>query len=189
MISRVSRGSGNGLDDASAIRFLATLHHFFRHNISYETTPGGMEDGRLYQTLKPARDVLRTRSGTCINLAMMYASIGEAADLKPSVVIIPGHAFVKFQLPSGKPLFIESTTCGGGTAESSSTFVVSQASAAANYEKHQALGKLIEIDIAAMRSEGISPPELAPLGNAPLTEWASSRLPRRRRRPSFPPTC
>jgi hypothetical protein len=171
VVARASAGKGYGQDDESSLRFLSTLYQFLRTNISYEQTAARSENGAFYQTLKFGRDVLRTRSGTCINLAILYASVCEAADLDVSLVLIPGHCFVKATLPSGRIVCVETTGCGGGTLETSTAFVPSQALANTAYLKHQGTAEFLEFRMRDLRQKGIWPPELPDLGPAPLTTW------------------
>ena len=69
------------------------------------------------QHVKYGRDVLRNRAGTCIDLAILWASAAESVGLKPYIAIIPGHAFPIIELPNGNQLPIESTMIGTGTLE------------------------------------------------------------------------
>lgn len=100
MVSQSTGGAGASIDDESALKFLGTLYNLFRQNIAYETTPGELQpDGLLHQHLKYGRDVLRDRSGTCVNLSILYASACEAAGLDAFIIVVPGHAFAGAKLP------------------------------------------------------------------------------------------
>src|SRR4029079_2687095 len=108
-------GAGATISDEQALLFMGTLYNLLRQNIAYETTPGSWQQGLLHQHLKSGRDVLRSRSGTCVNLSILYASVCEAAGLKAYIVMGPGHAFAAAKLPqSGIPVAVETTGCGGG---------------------------------------------------------------------------
>lgn len=172
MISRAIQGEGSTLSDEGAMAFLGALYNLFRENIAYENTPGGLVDGFLRQHLKYGRDVLRTRSGTCVNLAILYASVAEATGLEPSIIVVPGHAFVKVALPmSGRAVFVETTGCGGGTRETSYGFFEAQVRAMLAYQTALAAGKVIEVAIPTLRQQGIRAPELPDLGTHPLQDW------------------
>jgi hypothetical protein len=173
MVSKATGGTGNSLSDEGALKFMGTLYNLFRQNIAYETTPGGYQpDGLSHQYLKYGRDVLRSRSGTCVNLSILYASVCEAAGLQAFIVMGPGHAFAAAKLPqSGLPVFVETTGCGGGTKKSSMTFVQARESAFRTYQQWTADGVIQETDIQASRQNGISPPELPDIGPNPLKEW------------------
>jgi hypothetical protein len=173
MVSQATGGAGASIDDESALKFLGTLYNLFRENIAYETTPGELQpDGLLHQHLKYGRDVLRSRSGTCVNLSILYASACEAAGLDPFIVVVPGHAFAGVKLPkSGLPVFIETTGCGGGTKETSMTFTQARESAYKTYLKWTEAGLIQEADIRTMRRDGVTPPELPATTDNPLKEW------------------
>jgi|GEM_PF-6597937 len=172
LISKSTAGKGAVTTDANALKFLGTLYNLLAANVAYETTPGGVEDGLIHQHLKYGRDVLRTHSGTCINLSILYASVCEAAGLDAYVVIVPGHAFAAAKLPqSGIPVAVETTCCGGGTKETSRTFVQARESAFRTYQKWAADGRIVEIDIASYRKQGVAPPELPGVGPNPLKDW------------------
>ncbi len=172
LISKSTAGKGALISDANALKFMGTLYNLLATNVAYETTPGGWEEGLLHQHLKYGRDVLRTHSGTCINLSILYASVCEAAGLDAYVVIVPGHAFAAAKLPqSGIPVVVETTLCGGGTKETSSTFVQARERAFRTYQQYFADGRIVEIDIASCRKQGVAAPELPNVGPNPLKEW------------------
>jgi tetratricopeptide (TPR) repeat protein len=143
-----------------------------RVNIAYETTPGDKIDGLLYQHLKYGRDVLRTKSGTCVNTSILFASVVEAAGLEAYIWVVPGHAFAGTRLPrKGQFVFVETTGCGGGTLATSAPFEEALKLAQATMEKYAPLGQVIEVNIRQLRRRGVQPPELANAGRNPLVEW------------------
>jgi hypothetical protein len=50
----------------------------------------------LSQRLRTPSDILESRSGTCIDLALLLASCLEYIDIYPVVVLLQGHAFVGY---------------------------------------------------------------------------------------------
>jgi hypothetical protein len=44
------------------------------------------------QRLRTPTDVLRTKSGTCIDLALLFAACLEYVDIYPVIFLLPGHA-------------------------------------------------------------------------------------------------
>jgi hypothetical protein len=151
----------------------ARRYNLFRSNIAYEApSSGGGVDGLGLQHLKFGRDVLRTRAGTCINLAILYASVIEAAGLKPFVIVVPGHAMPAFELPVSKRwIYVETTGCGGGTFKSSLDFITACTEAGKTCKKWLQLKLIKDVDLAKLRKQGVSPPELPDLGINPLSEW------------------
>ena len=66
------------------------------------------------QRIKFPSQVLDDRSGNCIELSILYASIFEALDMEPVIVLVPGHAFmgVRAWHGSNSVLFLETTMTG-----------------------------------------------------------------------------
>jgi hypothetical protein len=172
LVSRQAGGTGASLSDAGALRFLETLYNLYRTNISYETTHAGDFDGAFMQQLKYGREVLRTRSGTCVDLATLYASVAEAAGLQPYLVVIPGHALVGVRLPrSNRVVFVETTGCGGGSLASSKDFAWAIKAGKQALDRALKQGLFILVNIPEMRRKGVTTPELPDPGKTPLKEW------------------
>jgi hypothetical protein len=166
-------GANASATDLGARRFLEALYNLFRANITYEGAKGDQIDGVLHQHLKYGRDVLRTKSGTCVNLAILYASVAETAGLKASIILIPGHAFPAVRLPqSGQLIFVETTGCGGGTLATSRDYAFAVSYATQNFQNWAKLGLLMKIDIGQLRLRGVTPPELPDVGRNPLKDWS-----------------
>src|SRR5262249_35077320 len=66
--------------DDGAMKFAKAVYDYFRTNISYSSpaTTSGAE-GKLVQHLNYPRNVLKAGTGTCIDLAVTFASLAEAA--------------------------------------------------------------------------------------------------------------
>jgi hypothetical protein len=95
-----------------ALLYMRALHAFMRANLSYTTPPGEILDGKMSQHVKYGRDVLEHKAGTCIDLAILFASVCEAAGLEPILVGIPGHVFPAVKLPGGAMVGVETTRIG-----------------------------------------------------------------------------
>jgi hypothetical protein len=168
MLGQATGGVGPSLSDRHAMTFLRALYDLMRANIKYETTPGDRIDGLLHQHLKYGRDVLRTKSGTCVNTAIFYASVAEAAGLDAYIFVIKGHAFAGVRLPkSGGLVLVETTLATGRGAE----FAEAVQSATKTYAAAAELGLLLPVDIRQQRRRGVTPPELPDAGKNPLKEW------------------
>jgi very-short-patch-repair endonuclease len=61
------------------------------HSIAYVLPPKSFE--RQGQMVRRPADILSHKVGTCLDLALLYASCIEQAGLNPLVVLIEGHAF------------------------------------------------------------------------------------------------
>ncbi|MBL8819171.1 MAG: hypothetical protein JNL58_24285, partial [Planctomyces sp.] len=97
--------------DDECLAFMSALHHFLKSNrVAYQSPPGTLTQGNHGQHIKYARDVLRNRAGTCVDLAILWASVCEAVGLEPGIMLVPGHAFPAVRLPSSKQwVAVEST--------------------------------------------------------------------------------
>jgi hypothetical protein len=79
-------------------------------------------DVRQVQNVKFPRDTIRDRSGTCIDLAILYAAMVNAVGLEPHLALIPGHCFPVVRLPTGNLVAVEVTGVGGGLRFGSADF-------------------------------------------------------------------
>ena len=110
-ISAQGGGIAPSTNNKDAIKFMAALYGWISENhIGYQTPPGGISGGKHYQHVKYARDVLHNRAGTCIDLAILYASITKAVGLRPIMFILPGHCFPAILLPDDNQLLPIETT-------------------------------------------------------------------------------
>jgi hypothetical protein len=66
----------------------------FDYDLSYVNPPPSYV--KHAQRLRTPTDVLRTQSGTCIDLALLYAACLEAVGIYPFIVIYVGHANVGY---------------------------------------------------------------------------------------------
>jgi hypothetical protein len=105
-------GGSTSTDEAAARRFMQALFEFMGANVAYQTSPGGAVDGHFFQHVKYGRDVLRNRAGTCIDLAIFYASVCEAVGLPAVLYLIPGHCFPAVVVPGNKLVGVEATMIG-----------------------------------------------------------------------------
>jgi hypothetical protein len=172
-VARHCRESAGGAEptegDKEAVRFLAAFYDLMRTNVAYETAQGSMIDGVPRQHLKFGRDVLQTKTATCINTAITFASVAEAAGLEPLIVVIPNHAFMAVRLPKSKqPLFIETT---GATTTANAPFAAACKKAEKEFRDAMQSGLLLLIDVKELRNKGVTPPELTPVGDDVLTRW------------------
>lgn len=115
-ISGMANGAAASYTDAEAEAFLTSMWNFLEMNkVAYQSPPGMTVNNTFGQNVKYGRDVLRNRAGTCIDLAILWASTAKAVGLKSYVMIVPGHAFPVIGLPGGNVMPIESTLIGRNT--------------------------------------------------------------------------
>jgi len=66
----------------------------------------------LIQSIRLPREVVTGKTGLCIELTLLYASIMMNAGMDPIIYLIPGHAYPGFRM-NGNYYAIESTGIGG----------------------------------------------------------------------------
>jgi hypothetical protein len=119
----------------------------------------------LTQSIRLPRDVMYGDSGLCVELALLWCSLGESLGARPYLVLLPGHAFTILQDENGDTLPIECTAVGGGTGGNLEPAASFDDAIKAGKKEWAALmaGKapFILVDIQEYQQEGIRPPELA----------------------------
>lgn len=116
------------------------------------------------QSIRLPREVITGKTGLCIELTLMYASIMEEAGIHAIVFLAPGHAFPGFEV-NGEYYAIESTGIGGAGLGGHMT--VKEAMKAGQKD----LTKLVQglqagdqrydiIDVTKLNSEGVVPMEM-----------------------------
>ncbi|MDX2000595.1 MAG: energy transducer TonB [Thermoanaerobaculia bacterium] len=173
-------GVAAGENDEQALAALQALYELLVVNdVTYQHPPSLIDgssaiDYHTVQSLKYPRDVLRDRSGTCIDLAMLYAAAAHAIGLPAYLALVPGHAFPVIDLPSGNPAAVETTMVGGGRragANPSQPFTAALEAATQLLEAAGAQGQLVIVDFRDFWTKGVANPELEPLPPSILTEW------------------
>jgi hypothetical protein len=106
----------------------------------------------LSERVRKPRISLAQTSANCIDAAVMYASLFENLGMEPTVVIVPGHAYVGVRVAHGSPkfLFIDVALTGGVPFE---TAVASAERGLAKYDASSVTRVLIQ----QARDAGIYP--------------------------------
>lgn len=171
MAAALAGGVAATRDDASARRFMHAVYELMCVNrIAYHSPPGLLRDNPR-QHVKYARDVLRNRAGTCIDLAILFASTCQAGGLSPLLVFIPGHAFPAVRLPSGELQPLEATAISVAPTGRSLPFDEALQRGEQNLDRALERGAYMLVDIKALRARGVPPPELPALPGDPLADW------------------
>lgn len=169
-------------DDDSALKALRGLYELLLANdITYQSPAVVMDSGvsfdvKTVQSLKYPRDVVRERSGTCIDLAMLYLAGTHAigGGLNAALALIPGHAFPVVRLPSGRVVGIETTMVGGGERAStvgSLPFDAALEQGTKTLSERGAGGEILIVEFQDLWQKGIANPELEPLPPTILQQW------------------
>lgn len=84
--------------DANKVRnVVSALYAAVREwQITYSLPPNDFEQSG--QRIRLPEDVLRTRMGTCVDLAVLFASLFESVNLHPIIFFTTGHSFVGVHL-------------------------------------------------------------------------------------------
>ncbi|MDA8306681.1 MAG: hypothetical protein M0Z81_07635 [Deltaproteobacteria bacterium] len=174
-------GLGASTDDESCIKVMASLYEIMRTiHISYQHPPALIDpslsyDIKLVQSLQYPRDTIQKRSGTCIDLAILYAAMLNSVNIQPYLVVIDGHCFPMAKTPGGKLIGVETTGVGDGYAKSMD-FARAVESAAKTLKKVAASGRFVIVDLREEWTSGIPNPELDPLPPNILEEWGIMAL-------------
>ena len=172
LAAQASGGAAAYMNDESATKFCKAVYDLMvKNGISYQSPISYLTDtSNLIQEFKYPRDVLRDKSGTCVELAIFYAAVCEAGGLATRLVHIPGHAFAIVKLPSGQMLPVENTSIGGAAIGVSGAF--EQAVATARKEVQEINPERCYItETMAMQEQGVLSPELPPLPADALKRW------------------
>jgi len=173
MGNKLAGGAGASLSDEEAIKSLSGMWALAVMNgFSYKTEGEGYWTGKFSEHIMFPRDVIRDKSGTCVDLALWFASLAMSQGLKSYIVLMPEHAFPLIELPSGAIIPVEATAINAG--------VSFQQAVQVGIEKtwQEAMsGPHIIINIAEMHSEGIVPPELPQLPADILSKWGITLQP------------
>jgi hypothetical protein len=179
--NKLAGGLGASSNDENCIKVMAALYDTMRAiHISYQhpqvmADPNLSYDIKTVQSLQYPRDTIQKRSGTCIDLAILYATMLNSVNIKPYLVSMDGHCFPMARLPSGKLLPVEATGVGDGY-EKSMNFEQAVKSAVKTWKKINESGRFNLIDVRKCWAEGISNPELDPMPPDILEKWGITAL-------------
>ncbi len=84
----------------TALQVMAIYNALQDYGMSYVNTPIAFGKDAAQQVKLP-KETLKTLSGNCIDGAVLFASAIEALGMHPYIVIIPGHAFVAWEVKPG----------------------------------------------------------------------------------------
>lgn len=190
LVSRRARGQAAiqgieaGVETLRAAYELMLLNDFVYKSAvaAGEVVPDGQSfDVLSVQNVKFPRDVLRDKSGTCIELAIFLAAVGHQLGIDSKLAIVTGHCFPIFQLSEGKGndaktrrVPLEATSIRGGlhgTGMERVGFDKAVELASATEKRHRADDTFIEVDVQTLWMRGVNPPELPPLPDDSLARW------------------
>ena len=171
MAAKVSGGAGASINDENAYKFMKAVYDVICTNqIKYQSPPGLWKKG-VRQHVKFGRDVLRNRAGTCIDLAILYASACQAGGLDPCLVLIPGHCFPAIKTPGGGIQAVEATCVSGDDKGQMIPFQKAAMIGQKELSEAAQKGLFYLVDIQKLRAQGVPTPELPDLPTSALNDW------------------
>lgn len=176
MANKRAGGLGASTNDENCIKVMAALYEIMRTiHISYQHPQALIDknlsyDLKLVQSLQYPRNTIEKRSGTCIDLAILYAAMLNSVNITPFLVVIDGHCFPMARTPSGTYIPVEATGIGDGY-EKAMNFEQAVKSANETLQKANQSGRLVLVDVRQAWVGGIANPELDPLPADILERW------------------
>ena len=130
-------------------------------------------DVKVVQNVKFPRDVNKDRSGTCLDLAILFASMANALGLTPFLVVKEGHCFPAVAMPGdrGDIVGVETTLIGGGIRFGSGSFRRALQIGGVELEKVLQSGKYVLLPIIDLWAHDVYNPELEELPADILMRW------------------
>ncbi len=175
MVSQLAGGVPTALDPESAIKFCRALYELeVANGMVYQTPSGFLQEYAPGQDIKYPRDTLRDKSGTCVDLAILYASVCEAVGLETILVTIPGHCFPVVILPGGGLLPVECTAISGVAVGEPQVRALSFDKAvelASKELQNLQMGMYYLVNVEEMWQQGVVSPELPRLEADILQRW------------------
>jgi hypothetical protein len=171
LVGRVSGLVTNGVNNAAgsnenAFAFAKALYDWMVANrIAYQTPPLYVNGNSSGQHIKYARDVLRNHSGTCIDLAIFWASACESVNLQTALVVTKNHCFPVIRLPQGGILAVEATGIVGHSFEEAVKYGTKEVE-----EVKDRADLATFVDVMKMRLGGVQPIDLPKVSDTYLTD-------------------
>ena len=102
----------------TALQIMAIYNALQDAGMSYVNTPIAFGKDEV-QKVKLPKETLETLSGNCIDGAVLFASAIEALGMNPYIIIVPGHAFVAWEVKPGSGIIdaLETTMIGYASFE------------------------------------------------------------------------
>ncbi len=176
MANKKAGGVGASSNDEDCIKVMSELYEIMRTiHISYQhpqviQDPNLSYDIKSVQSLQYPRDTIQKKSGTCIDLAILYAAMLNSVNIQPYLVSMDGHCFPMARAPSGNFIPVEATGVGDGY-EKSFTFEQAVKKAMETWQGVNQSGRFNLVDVRGCWALGVGNPELEPLPPDILEKW------------------
>jgi len=158
LAQQISGGVGAASNNDNALKLMESTWKLMAYNgISYQHPSSDVRRFNLIQHVKYPRDVLRNKSGTCIDLAICYAALLQSGGLKTVLITIPGHAFPAVRMPGGQLVAVETTMLSApGKAKPFSDAVKMGMKELGELKP----GQFSIVDVKKLRDAGVTEPQL-----------------------------
>jgi hypothetical protein len=181
MANKKAGGLGATENEQNCLKVMGALYDIMRTiHISYQF-PASIEDPNLSYDIKSMqeiqfpRDTVEKRSGTCIDLAILYAAMLHSIGIRPYLVVTEDHCFPVAHTPGGNIAAVEATGVGDGYNKGM-TFDQAIKSGAKTWETLNKSGRFVVVDVEKMWAAGIANPELPSLPADILDRWNIAKL-------------
>ncbi|MCC6526762.1 MAG: hypothetical protein IT373_29205 [Polyangiaceae bacterium] len=147
----------DGTQSATVPQVKALFEALRARGVSYVMDPEVLtRDAKSQRTRLPA-EVLASTNAQCLEGSILYATLLEAIGIQPSIVYVPGHAFLAWKPAKGdrtqdKAFYLETTMTGG-----QASFERAMESARARFDQEEKKKHVHVADIAALRKDGVTP--------------------------------
>lgn len=135
--------------DEDVLEFIVAAYTFLATNKVGLQTPSRHE-------VKYGRDVIRSRAGTCTDLAVLLGSVCEAAGLKPVLYLVSENCLAGVRLPGGRIVTLDLGQTG------SRSFAAAMEEGSKRLQEARAKGQVDEVDVARWRALGVQCLDLPP---------------------------
>jgi hypothetical protein len=153
---------------------MCTIHISYQHPAAM-LDPNMSYDMKTVQSLQYPRDTIQKRSGTCIDLAILYAAMLNSVGIQPYLVFLDGHCFPMGLAPGNKFIPVEATGVGDGYG-GAMPFDKVVSYGLKEWKNLRANGRYVLVDVSRCWVNGISNPELEPLPPDILEKWGITAL-------------
>ncbi|MFZ2087940.1 MAG: transglutaminase-like domain-containing protein [Desulfobaccales bacterium] len=155
-------------------KIMGAIHISYQHPAAL-VDPNMSYDMKTVQSLQYPRDTIQKRSGTCIDLAFLYAAMMNSVGIHPFLVFMDGHCFPMGLAPNNRFIPVETTGVRDGYKEVLPFDKVVEIGLK-NWKNLRNNGRYILVDVQKCWVNGISNPELGPLPPDILEKWGIMSL-------------
>ncbi|MGE0191292.1 MAG: hypothetical protein AB7T63_04535 [Planctomycetota bacterium] len=177
LANRKAGGIGANQSNQATVQVLRGIYDLLVDNdFTYQHPPALPDrsvsfDVQQVQNVKFPRDVIRDRSGTCLDLAILQAACASNLGIPAYLAVVPGHCFPVFGLPDGDVVAVEATGIRGGLRPEVVPFEEAVSLGLQQLQHWRGDGRILIVNVRELWTQGVSNPELPALQADILTRW------------------